>query len=167
MSRPIPALRRLLVAAVVGAMATGLTATAAQAVTDAPSYYKSATTTSAQGRWIPGVMETTRDVDVYRFSTTVNRYARVLLGDLAQNYRHDAAGRYARLAKGLTFTGAAVVAGARGSRALGAAGGALLMAGSVATRWAVFKAGIASALDPRQTVEPQRRRARARAAPPA
>jgi hypothetical protein len=43
-------------------------------------------------------------------------------------------------------------------RALTAAGGALLLAGSVCKRWSVFKAGFQSAEEPLQTVVPQRRR---------
>jgi formate-dependent nitrite reductase membrane component NrfD len=88
------------------------------------------------------------------------------LGPLAATYRTGEAGRIARLAQVLTAAGGAVVAAAGGRRGGAAAGGALLMAGSAATRWAVFKGGFASAADPRQTVEPQRRRAR-RAATPA
>jgi hypothetical protein len=44
------------------------------------------------------------------------------------------------------------------SRAAAVAGGAALMAGSALQRWAIFKAGIASARDPDQTVAPQRER---------
>jgi hypothetical protein len=38
------------------------------------------------------------------------------------------------------------------------AGGALVAAGALATRWSVFEAGTQSAADPRYVVEPQRRR---------
>ena len=96
MSRTMPALRRLLVAAVAGALAVGLPATAAHASPDAPGSYRSVTTTSAQNTWVSGVMGSTRDVDVYRFKTTASRYARVLLGDMRANYRMrllDSAGR--------------------------------------------------------------------------
>jgi hypothetical protein len=41
---------------------------------------------------------------------------------------------------------------------MSAAGGALLLAGACAKRWAVFKAGFASAADPRQTTDLQRDR---------
>ena len=40
--------------------------------------------------------------------------------------------------------------------ALGAAGAALVLAGSMCERWAVYKAGFQSARDPRYIVEPQR-----------
>ena len=39
-----------------------------------------------------------------------------------------------------------------------AAGAVTLLAGSVCERWAVFKAGFASAQDPKYTVGPQRDR---------
>ncbi len=87
------------------------------------------------------------------------------LGTLAGNYRSGAAGRYARIAKVLTTTGGALVAASRGHRGAAAAGGALLVAGSAATRWAIFKAGFASAADPRQTIDLQRRRATKAATP--
>lgn len=47
---------------------------------------------------------------------------------------------------------------ARRRNALSVAGGALLLAGSVAKRWSVFKAGFQSAEDPSQTVRTQRER---------
>lgn len=46
----------------------------------------------------------------------------------------------------------------RARRAISAAGGALLLAGAVCKRWAVFKAGFASAEDPDQTIDLQRDR---------
>jgi formate-dependent nitrite reductase membrane component NrfD len=89
------------------------------------------------------------------------------LGTLAVNYRGGEANRLVRLAQLLTTAGAGLIAASRGRRVPAAAGGALLTAGSATTRWAVFKAGFASARDPRQTVEPQRRRIAERAATPA
>jgi polysulfide reductase-like protein len=80
------------------------------------------------------------------------------LGDLAQPYHEGAGGRYARIAKALSVAGAAVIAGHGRSRTSAALGGALVLAGSACTRWAVFKAGDASARDPRYTVGPQRAR---------
>jgi hypothetical protein len=81
------------------------------------------------------------------------------LGDLAEPYRHNRAGRFARAAKALTTAGAALVA-ARGRNSRGAAigGGAAVLAGAVCQRWAVFEAGKASAADPKYTVGPQRER---------
>ena len=45
---------------------------------------------------------------------------------------------------------------------MAAAGGALVLAGEVALRWSVFKAGFQSARDPKYTVVPQRERLRRR-----
>jgi hypothetical protein len=50
-----------------------------------------------------------------------------------------------------------------GRRRAGAVvGGALLLAGGAFQRWAVFRAGFASARDPKYTVVPQRERLEAR-----
>jgi hypothetical protein len=85
------------------------------------------------------------------------------LGKLGQPYREGTAGALVRAAKGLTLAGAALVAlGApRRSRRLDRAGAVALLAGSACQRWAVFKAGFASAKDPKYTVGPQRERAAA------
>jgi hypothetical protein len=81
---------------------------------------------------------------------------------LAEPYHEGESGRYAKLSKGLTAAGAGVMAVA-GRRRLGAAaGGALLLAGGAFQRWSVFKAGFASARDPKYTVVPQRQRLEAR-----
>src|SRR4051812_14748812 len=81
------------------------------------------------------------------------------LGELGEPYREGAAGRLAKAAKGLTVVGAALIAaGARRSRPVVAAGAVALLAGSVCERWTVFKAGFASAEDPKYTVGPQRDR---------
>jgi Polysulphide reductase, NrfD len=81
------------------------------------------------------------------------------LGELGQPYHRGPAGRLARLAKACTATGAGLVAaGGRRRRALAAAGAALVLAGSMCERWAVYKAGFQSARDPRYIVEPQRAR---------
>jgi hypothetical protein len=80
------------------------------------------------------------------------------LGALGEPYRTGRAGTYARLAKGLSAAGAALTAARGERRAAAVAGGALVLAGSVLQRWAVFKAGLQSAGDPRYTVGPQRRR---------
>ena len=80
------------------------------------------------------------------------------LGPLAESYERGEAGRYGRIARGLTLAGAATLALAGRRRAGGIAGGALLLAGSVAKRWSVFKAGSASAEDAEQTVSLQRSR---------
>jgi hypothetical protein len=52
----------------------------------------------------------------------------------------------------------------RGRRSRGAAvgGSALVLAGELALRWSVFRAGFQSARDPRYTVIPQKQRKEAR-----
>jgi Polysulphide reductase, NrfD len=89
------------------------------------------------------------------------------LGELGEPYRKGRAGGLLRLAKALTAGGAAVVAGA-GTRRRGATlgGAAALVAGALCERWAIYKAGFASANDPKYTVEPQRRRLAARGGVP-
>jgi Polysulphide reductase, NrfD len=81
------------------------------------------------------------------------------LGMLGEPYSRGEAGRYRKVALGCTLGGAALIAGpGRRSRLAAAAGGALVLAGEVAVRFSVFKAGFQSARDPRYTVEPQRER---------
>jgi formate-dependent nitrite reductase membrane component NrfD len=81
------------------------------------------------------------------------------LGFVGEVYKQGRAGRFARLSKLCTTAGAAVLA-ARGkrSRAALAGGSALVLAGELALRWSVFRAGFQSARDPRYTVIPQRER---------
>jgi hypothetical protein len=88
------------------------------------------------------------------------------LGPLAGAYEEGLPGKLDKVARGLSGVGAVALAfggrrgpgGDRAHRALSAAGGALLLAGAVCKRWAIFKAGFASAADPAQTVGPQRER---------
>jgi hypothetical protein len=89
------------------------------------------------------------------------------LGLAGEPYSTGDASRYKKLGLACTLGGAALLAGAgRRSRLAAAAGGALVLAGEVAVRWSVFRAGFQSARDPKYTVEPQRARAdAARAAP--
>ena len=81
------------------------------------------------------------------------------LGFVGEVYEKEEAGRYGRLGKGLTAAGAGLLA-LRGKRSRAAAvtGSALVLAGELALRWSVFKAGFQSARDPRYTVIPQRER---------
>jgi formate-dependent nitrite reductase membrane component NrfD len=81
------------------------------------------------------------------------------LGSLGEPYHQGESGTLARTAKVLTAVGALAI-GALGHRRRSAAvaGGAALMAGAAAERFAVFKAGVASAKDPKYTVGPQRER---------
>jgi Polysulphide reductase, NrfD len=71
------------------------------------------------------------------------------LGFVGEVYEKEEAGRYGKAAKGLSLAGAAVL-GLSGRTRLGAiAGSSLVLAGSAALRWSVFKAGFQSARDPR------------------
>jgi hypothetical protein len=81
------------------------------------------------------------------------------LGDAGEPYSKGASGKLKLAAGGLSLAGAALVAaqGAR-SRAAAIGGGALITAGVIAERWAVFRAGFQSAADPKYTVGPQRAR---------
>jgi hypothetical protein len=83
------------------------------------------------------------------------------LGMIAETLHDGKAGRRLRIAKALTAAGAAG-AGllARRNRAAAIAAGTALLAGSAFTRFGLFEAGMASAKDPKYTVEPQRERLR-------
>jgi formate-dependent nitrite reductase membrane component NrfD len=85
------------------------------------------------------------------------------LGFVGEVYDKDEAGKFARIAKGCSAVGAALLA-SRGKRSRAAAvgGGALVLAGELALRWSVFRAGFQSARDPRYVVVPQRERKAAR-----
>ena len=81
------------------------------------------------------------------------------LGMLGEPYSKGESGMYKQVALACTTGGAALLAGpGRKSRLAAAAGGALVLAGEVAVRWSVFKAGFQSARDPKYTVLPQRER---------
>jgi formate-dependent nitrite reductase membrane component NrfD len=81
------------------------------------------------------------------------------LGTLGEPYEEGSAGQLNRLAKALSLSGAAFLQLAGRRRPGAVVGGALLLAGEACLRWSIFKAGFASAADPRYTVEPQRERA--------
>ncbi|MCF6743329.1 nitrite reductase [Blastococcus sp. KM273128] len=80
-------------------------------------------------------------------------------GLVSEPYRTGRAGRLLQAARACTVTGTALTLAAGRRRVPALLGGALLAAGSVLTRFGVFDAGMASARDPRYTVEPQRARA--------
>lgn len=80
---------------------------------------------------------------------------------VGEPYHEGRAGTYNKLATALTAAGAGALAlRGRRSRAWAAAGGALLTAGAVAERWAIFRAGFGSAARPQDTIDPQRARIR-------
>jgi len=84
-------------------------------------------------------------------------------GLAAEPYETGRPGRLMRLAKAATTVASVVtlVAGRR-SRLLSALAGATYVTASVATRFGIFEAGLASARDPKYTVVPQRERLRRR-----
>lgn len=82
------------------------------------------------------------------------------LGRLGDVYRQGPAGTLTRASKALAAAGALLLARrGRRSRAAAIAGGALVCAGEVCLRYAVFHAGKQSARDPMHTIAPQRERA--------
>ena len=89
------------------------------------------------------------------------------LGFVGEVYRKDEAARYGKISKACTALGAGLLAvGGRRSRPVALTGSAFILAGELALRWSVFKAGFQSARDPRYTVIPQRERRRRPSAPP-
>jgi formate-dependent nitrite reductase membrane component NrfD len=82
------------------------------------------------------------------------------LGFVGEVYKQGEAGRYGRVARACTAAGAGLLAWkGRRSRTAAVAGGGLVLAGELALRWSVFRAGFQSARDPRYTVLPQKERA--------
>jgi hypothetical protein len=79
------------------------------------------------------------------------------LGDLGCPYREDAAGRLRRRSAVVSAAGTAVLTALGGRRPAALAGSAMVLAGAVLERHAVFAAGFQSARDPAYTIEPQRR----------
>jgi formate-dependent nitrite reductase membrane component NrfD len=85
------------------------------------------------------------------------------LGFVGEVYDQGEAAKYGRISKVCTAAGAALLARpAKRSKIASIGGGALMLAGGLALRWSVFRAGIQSARDPRYTVIPQRERKQAR-----
>jgi hypothetical protein len=88
------------------------------------------------------------------------------MGMVAEPYRRGRGGAYIRAGQVLGALGAtgAVLSATpafptgRARRIVAAVSGAALVGASVATRWGVSHAGIASARDPKYTVVPQRKR---------
>jgi hypothetical protein len=86
-----------------------------------------------------------------------HRLAR-LPGGIETSYTNGKAGRWNRIAHALTAAGGIGALLLRRSRVGAVTSGLALAAGSLATRFAVFEAGIASAADPQHVVAPQRER---------
>jgi hypothetical protein len=86
------------------------------------------------------------------------------LGMASEAFHEPGPGRLMTAARWLTAAGAVGAVVSRRSRLASALSGAALLAGSLCTRFGVYEAGKASAVDPRYTVVPQRERLQARAA---
>ena len=80
------------------------------------------------------------------------------LGGLGEVYDKGDVKQWHTAATACSAAGALLVAGARRRRTPVVAGAALILAGSVCQRWAVYRAGFASAADPKYVVGPQRAR---------
>jgi Polysulphide reductase, NrfD len=80
------------------------------------------------------------------------------LGPLAEPFRQGSARRLSSLARVAAGAGALLLCLGGRRRATAAAGGALLVASSACQRFAIYRAGIASASDPSYTVRQQRER---------
>jgi formate-dependent nitrite reductase membrane component NrfD len=89
----------------------------------------------------------------------VMRAMRRKLGFVGEVYDKGDAGRLSRISTACTIAGASLLAfkGKR-SRPATVTGSALILAGEIALRFSVFRAGFQSARDPRYTVQPQRER---------
>ena len=78
------------------------------------------------------------------------------LGEVGEPYRGGDAGRLLRAARVMTAAGGVCALAARRSRGAGVLGAALLAGGGLAAKFAVLRAGVASASDPRYVVAQQR-----------
>jgi hypothetical protein len=78
------------------------------------------------------------------------------LGVVAEPYETGRSGTLLRAAEALTAAGLGGAFLGRRSRALSSLSGAALLAASAAARFGIFEAGLASAADPKYTVQPQR-----------
>ncbi len=86
------------------------------------------------------------------------RMERALPDPVGAPYRVGRAGRWSKVATGLTATGAGLVALGGRRRSWGVLGGALVLGGAALERFVVLEAGRESARDPRAVVVPQRAR---------
>ena len=80
------------------------------------------------------------------------------LGDAGDPYHGGESGRFGRVATALGALGAGALVLGRRRRPLAVAGAAAVLAASFCERWSIFRAGTASASDPRYTVDLQRGR---------
>ncbi|HKO28082.1 MAG TPA: hypothetical protein VJU80_11535, partial [Solirubrobacteraceae bacterium] len=79
------------------------------------------------------------------------------LGEHGEVFKHDPARRFRLIREACVVAGTALLASSgRSSRTAAVVSGALLSAGALSSRWAMFKAGFQSAADPKYVVGPQR-----------
>lgn len=81
------------------------------------------------------------------------------LGDVADPYKSGISGKTMKTAEALTVAGVAIAQFGRRSRIASAVAGGTLLTASALTRLGIFQAGMASAQDPKYTINPQRARA--------
>jgi Polysulphide reductase, NrfD len=81
------------------------------------------------------------------------------MGVARESYERGRARLLMRTSEALVAGGCVLAVLGRGRRTAGLVSGALLLGSSAMTRFAIFHAGVDSADDPRQTVQPQRERA--------
>jgi hypothetical protein len=79
-------------------------------------------------------------------------------GIVSEPYSEGRGGQLLKIARALNVAGGWLAIAGKRSRLTSGAAGAMLVAGSVCTRFAVFEAGRQSARDPKYTVVPQRAR---------
>lgn len=87
-----------------------------------------------------------------------SRLSRHHIGEIGEVYEQGLAGTLEKAATSLSAGGAALLGLLGRRRAAAVVGGAMLFAGSLAKRFAVYEAGKQSAADPKYTVKPQRER---------
>ena len=80
------------------------------------------------------------------------------LGEGAKPYQQGGAGKLLEVGEVLTAAGLAGAVLASRDRTTAALSGLALLTSSALTRFGIFEAGRASARDPEETIEPQRRR---------
>ncbi len=118
----------------------------------------------------PGETEPARNLAVLGWAMEASAFERMehRIGMVAEPYSQGRSGKYTKAGKALGVLGAAG-AGLSGHRVVSkhwrvaaVLSGVALLAASVATRWGIFHAGLASADDPKYTIVPQRQRLKER-----
>jgi DMSO reductase anchor subunit len=97
-------------------------------------------------------------VELFAKRRLIGRLAATPGQSVAEPYQTGTTGTLLRAAEALTIGGLAGAVIGRRSRAVSAVSGAALVAASAMTRFGIFRAGLASARDPKYTIVPQRAR---------